>query len=236
MHLANYPNVHSRIPVQQLYRENVAMDVNVFQAAVDLGIKKLVFSSSVQALSGDRGIGWGDEADDALKRPSCLAYLPIDGDAPACPRNLYALSKEAGEQMLRYYAALDAELSATAVRYPFLMGEGHLHWFRRRGREHRDHGGIHGNPDEGFSYLFMADAASLVAAILQRQRPGYHQLFPAAPDPYVQVPIAELIEKCYPAVPLRVPADEMRSLVDISRITEALGWQPKHTGVFDEGR
>jgi len=179
VHLANYPNVHSGVPVQQLYRENVAMDVNVFQAAVDLGVRKLVFASSVQVFAGDRSLGArGDE--EALKRPSCLAYLPIDGEAPTCPRNLYALSKEAGEQMLKYYVALDGELSATAVRYPFLMSERHLQWFRRHAGEHGDRERIHGNPDEGFSYLFLADAASLVAAILEKQPPGYHSLCPAA--------------------------------------------------------
>jgi len=229
VHLANYPNVRSGLPVQQLYRENMAMDVNVFQAATEMGIKKLVFSSSVQAFSGDRGIHWhhddGDEPD-ALRRPSCLAYLPIDGDAPPCPRNLYALSKVACEQMLRYYADLDDELSATAVRYPFLMSERALHWFRHHGRNHAGH--LHGNPDEGFSYLFLSDAASLVVAILDKQPPGYHQLCPASPRPHVSVPVPELIEKCFPGVPLRKPVDEMIGLVDISRITETLGWAPEH--------
>jgi len=231
VHLANYPNVHSGVPVQQLYRENVAMDVNVFQAAVDLGIRKLVFSSSVQVFAGDRSLGWGEEADDALKRPSCLAYLPIDGDAPTCPRNLYALSKEAGEQMLRYYAALDADLSATAVRYPFLVSPRHLGWFRRHAGDRRH---LHGNPDEGFSFLFLDDAASLVAAILDRQPPGYYQLFPASPKPSTDVPVGELIERWFPGVPLRKPVEELTGLVDIARITEALGWQPEHTDLLAE--
>ncbi|HUT34379.1 MAG TPA: NAD(P)-dependent oxidoreductase [Planctomycetota bacterium] len=228
VHLANYPNVRAGVPVQQLYRDNVAMDVHVFQAAVEMGIKKLIFASSVQVFAGDRTVRSDD--DEALRRPSCLAYLPIDGDAPTCPRNLYALSKEAGEQMLRYYAALDGELSATAVRYPLLLGDRHLHWFRRRLREHPDT--IHGEPDEGFSYLCMPDAASLVVAILQRQPAGYHSLCPTAARPYLAVPIPTLIETCYPTVPLRLPAEEMTALVDISRITETLGWRPEQPDPF----
>jgi len=73
--------------------------------------------------------------------------------------------------MLRYYADLDDELSATAVRYPFLMSERALHRSRHHGRHHA--GRLHGNPDEGFSYLFLSDAASLVVAILEKQPPGY---------------------------------------------------------------
>ena len=146
VHLANHPHVGSISPVQRLYRENVSMDVNVFQAAVDLGIRRIVFASSVQVFSGDRTGGWGDTTE-ALSRPSCLAYLPIDGETPICPRNGYALSKAAGEQMLRYYVALDADLSATTVRYPFLLGERHRKWFRRRAKSHGGRGEIHGHPD-----------------------------------------------------------------------------------------
>ena len=231
VHLATPPGMHSRVPIQQLYAENVTMDVNVFQAAVDLGARRLVFASSVQALAGGRHVDWhGDDAD-TLRQPSCLAYLPIDGDAPACPRHLYALSKEAGEQMLKYYAALDETLSATAVRFPFLMSHHHLEWFRRR--RNRNSGRIHGNPDEGFSYLFVADAASLVVAILDKQEPGYHQLFPAAPEPHASTPIGELLAQCYDGVPLRVPAEQMTSLVDTSKITDTLGWPPQHTLALD---
>ncbi|HUS90608.1 MAG TPA: NAD(P)-dependent oxidoreductase [Phycisphaerae bacterium] len=233
VHLANYPNVHCGLPVQQLYRENVAMDVNVFQAATEMGIRRLLFASSVQVFSGDRSIHWGDDGDEpeALRRPSCLSYLPIDGDTPTCPRNLYALSKEAGEQMLRYYAALDAELAATAVRYPFLASDRHLRWMRR----HRDdsRGRLHGNPDEGFSFLFVEDAARLVDAILTRQKPGCHTICPTAPRPYTDVPVPELIERCFPGVPLRKPVEQMTGLVDISKITETLGWEPKRVDLFE---
>ena len=233
VHLANYPHVGAISPAQRLYRENVSMDVNVFQAAVDVGVRRIVFSSSVQVFAGDRTDRWGDTTE-ALRRPSCLAYLPIDGEAPICPRNAYALSKAAGEQMLRYYVALDAELSATCVRYPFLLGERHRMWFRRHIREHDRRGEIHGHPDEGFSYLHLADAASLVGAILTRQSPGYHSLCPTAPDNYVSLPIPEIIERCYPGVPLKVPAEQITSLVDTSRITKTLGWVPEHVNQFDD--
>lgn len=222
VHLANYPGVRRGMPPQQTYRENVATDINVFQAAVDVGVKRLVFASSVQAMSGDRH---GDPA----KKPSCLAYLPIDGDAPACPRNLYALGKVTGEMQLRYYAAMDDRLSCTAIRYPYLMTQGTLEWIRNHPRDSDDHWG---NPDEGFAYLYMADAASLVAAILDKQDVGYHQILPAAPDNTVGKPPRELLEKFYPNVPLKVPIDNLTSLVDISAITQRLGWSPKTVNVF----
>ena len=41
VHLANHPHIFVRRPFQDVYAENVAMDVNVFQAAAELGIKPL---------------------------------------------------------------------------------------------------------------------------------------------------------------------------------------------------
>ncbi|NIO15170.1 MAG: NAD(P)-dependent oxidoreductase, partial [Xanthomonadales bacterium] len=71
VHLANHPRP-GRLPPQQLYGENVRMNMNVFQAAADVGVEQILYSSSVQAFAGNR-------QHDELDRPSSLAYLPIDG-------------------------------------------------------------------------------------------------------------------------------------------------------------
>jgi nucleoside-diphosphate-sugar epimerase len=226
-HLANHSSPFSHPSPQQLYADNVAMDIHVFQAARDVGVRKLIFASSVQAFAGDR---YGDDAE---SKPSVLPYIPLDGDLPTCPRNTYALSKEAGEAQLRYFVALDPELSCTSLRFPSLLSERWLHYIRT-GRARRFRGGRDrfGSPDEGFSYLTTDDAARLVQAILEKQGPGYHQLLPATSDALQQTPAAELVPRYYPGVPLRVPLEEMKSLIDISKITEALGWEPKDTGLF----
>lgn len=228
IHLANHPNAHGRIPPPQLYSENVTLNANVFQAAVDLGAGCIVFASSIQAMSGNRSL---DHDEPATEQPSCLAYLPIDGSAPACPRNAYAASKEAGELLLKYHAAMQADLCAAAIRYPFLVSDRWLKWIRRHRRERRRRGHW-GMPDEGFSYLDMRDAASLAVALVEKRPPGYHQFLPAAPEAYLDLPVAEMLEKFYPGVPLKQPADQIRSLVDISGITELVGWEPQHTGLF----
>lgn len=227
VHLANHPHARVGLPPQRLYAENVTMDANVFQAAAEVGVRRLVFASSVQVFAGTR-----TQEEDGESEPSCLPYLPLDGELPPCPGNSYALSKEAGEAQMRYYARLDEEMSCTAIRFPLIMTERYRQWYRRHGRAFRRR--AFGNLDEGFAYLTDADAASLVLAVLQRQGPGYHQLFPAAPDTYVDMPIPEIIERYYPQVPPRVPADEMESLVDISAIRASLGWEPRETGIFGQ--
>jgi nucleoside-diphosphate-sugar epimerase len=218
VHLANHPNPHGHLPPQRLYAENVVMDMNVFQAAADLGVRKLVFASSVQVFSGDR-------TTDDLDKPSCLAYLPIDGDMPTCPRNSYALSKETGEQQLKYFAALDPDLSCVALRFPALLTPWHMQWFGKMGprapRPYATH------PDEGFGYLTVEDAGRLVLAVLQRLPPGYHQFLPAAPDNSYGLSTSEMIEKFYAGVPIRKPIENTASVIDTSAITEQVGWTSK---------
>jgi len=230
-HLANHPNAYSGPSPQQLYAENVAMDMNVFQAALDVGARNIVFASSVQVFAGDR---YGDDSDQVA---SVLPYIPLDGDLPTCPRNAYALSKEAGEAQLRYFVAIEPTLSCTSLRFPSLFSS---HWIERMRsssrRRHHHHYDRFGSPDEGFSYLTTDDAGRLVRAVLERQGPGYHQLFPATSDALQQMPAAELIQRYYPGVPCRVPVEQMESLVDISKITEAVGWEPKETRLFAEMR
>jgi len=224
-HLGNHPGIYGGASPQQVYRENVAMDINVFQAAADLGIKRLAFASSVQAFCGRRS---GEEGE---REPSCLPYLPLDGDLPTNPGNCYALSKEAGEQQLRYYVSRDPELSATAIRFPVLVTERHLEYYRSMGRRSRRHHHW-GNIDEGFTYLAVTDAATFVQAVLERQAPGYHCALPAAPDPFIDMPVREIVERFYPDVPRRVPLEEMTSLVDLSGLKESVGWEPRQVGLF----
>ena len=90
VHLANIPNPFGPTPPQQVDSDNVTMDMNVFQAAVELGA-----ASSSSPLGASL---LGSRSMDEPEVPSCLPYLPIDGDVPARPGNAYALSKAAGEQ------------------------------------------------------------------------------------------------------------------------------------------
>lgn len=229
-HLANHPNAYSGPSPQQLYAENVAMDMNVFQAAVDVGARNVIFASSVQVFAGDR---YGDDREDA---PSVLPYIPLDGDLPTCARNAYALSKEAGEAQLRYFVALDPTLSCTSLRFPSLFSSRWIERMRSHSRHHHHYHSRYGSPDEGFSYLTTDDAGRLVQAILERQGPGYHQFFPGTSDALQQMPAAELVPRYYPGVPCRVPLEQMETLVDISKITEAVGWEPRQTRLFAEMR
>jgi nucleoside-diphosphate-sugar epimerase len=150
--------------------------------------------------------------------------LPLDGKLPPNPgRNAYALSKEFGERMLRLAAENEPGLSVTSLRFPMLVGE----WLERR------MGGGQRVPfsmidlAECTAHLFLEDAARLIAEVLERRLPGYHQYFPAETMDLVGCPPAELVSDHYPGVELRRPLEELSRLVDLSELERELGWKPE---------
>jgi len=111
VHLRNHSAFRGR-DAQRVFNENMAMNMNIFQAAAEVGAKKIIFASSVQVISGKHG-GHESQADG-------LPYLPLDGDVPPDPGNPYALSKQLGELMLAYFAR-HAGIVGVAIRLPWLV-------------------------------------------------------------------------------------------------------------------
>lgn len=221
-HVGNIPSLARSAQPQEVYRINTAMNINVFQAAADMCVNNIAFTSSVQVLAGRR-----DSDDPDL--PSMLPYLPADSDTPARPGNSYALSKQASEEMLKHFALLNEQGCYTAVRLPFLMESDvtrMLRWINRYGRKW----GV-SKLDEAFSFLTYEDGADLLRLALEKPRPGYRQYFPSAREMRPGWTVADAIARFYPNVPLRQPAEQMTSLVDITKITEDLGWEPAGTSV-----
>jgi nucleoside-diphosphate-sugar epimerase len=212
VHLGNYPNVFSRPPAQ-IYSENMAMNANIFQAALEADVKKWIFSSSIQAMRGTRTI--------TQNRPSSLAYLPVDGDAPVNPSNAYGLSKGAAEQMMQYYAAVE-NITAVALRYPMLLN------LEEKPFEKKMFSQPYPFPDEAFAYLDFRDAANLVEAIIRSPMSGYKCYLPVAKENLMRRPGHDLIPEYYANVPLRKPLDQIDQLVDISAIERDTGWTPKY--------
>ena len=93
VHLANHVGVRG-VDGHRFFSENVTMNMNVFQAAAAAGVKLVLFASSVQVSAG--------APEDGPTAP----YLPLDGELPPRPGNLYALSKYFGELSLRYFTEI----------------------------------------------------------------------------------------------------------------------------------
>lgn len=226
-HLGNHPNLVSGPSPQRILAENTAMNANVFRGALDLGIHRIVFASSIQAIIK---IPNGMRAEPPYEIP----YLPLDGSVTTNPGpNFYALSKEFGERMLEELSAVEPALAATAIRFPVLV---HENWFERFTAGGKPAAPSVFNFGEALGYLMFADAAGLVRAVLEKQRPGYHQYFPAQTLEVRGMSVPELIREFYPSVPLRRPIEQIEALVDLSALEAALGWAPRHRAVVELAR
>jgi nucleoside-diphosphate-sugar epimerase len=216
VHLGNHPNRFAGPSPQRLLAENVAMNANAFTAALDRGVKQIVFASSIQVMITSDGVH---------SEPSALPYLPLDGDAPAAPGwNPYAQSKQLGEELLRVAAKVRPELAVTVLRYPMLVAE----WFKFRvlgsnGKARREVLHLH----EATAHLSFEDGAELVAAVLARPEPGYRQYFPAQTLDVTNLPPPELIARFYPSAPLKKPLEQIETLIDIGALERDFGWKPK---------
>lgn len=83
---------------------NMAGSHNVFAAAADHGVRRVVFASSA-SVYGDPG------------------KVPMHEDDPLCPLTPYCISKRAGEDLLRFYQRRSG-LSWIALRFFNVYGEG----------------------------------------------------------------------------------------------------------------
>jgi nucleoside-diphosphate-sugar epimerase len=216
VHLGNLPNRFAGPSPQRLLAENLRMNANAFTAALDRGVRRIVFSSSIQVMLRSALVPI---------EPHTLPYLPLDGDAPADPGdNFYALSKQFGEEMLALATTLHPELAATSLRYPMLVGAPFLRRFDPFGGKVPSrmlHLG------EASAHLFYDDAAELVVHAVERQAPGYHQYLPAQTFRVTNLEVSELVERYYPNVRRTRPLESMDTLIDLSALERDLGWKPK---------
>lgn len=216
VHLGNHPNAFAGPSPQRILAENTQMNANVFQAAVQHGVGRVVFASSVQAFLYTN----------FERRPSSfrLPYLPLDGNAPCAPGpNTYGQSKEFAERMLQHLCAAHPALSATALRFPMLVNDLAIARFERQ----RSMDPTWFNFSECVSsHLTLEDAGELIALVLERMGPGYRQYFPAVAVEFTGHSAADVIRRFYPDTPLRQPLEAITELIDVSEITNATGWRP----------
>jgi nucleoside-diphosphate-sugar epimerase len=212
VHLGNHSTFRGR-DAQRVFNENMAMNMNIFQAAAEAGVKKIIFASSVQVISGNHEEHKPRAADG-------LPYLPLDGDVPPDPGNPYALSKQLGEIMLAYFTR-QAGIVCVAIRLPWLVDDDHLGRIKSNPRRNP------GARGEGFTFLHFQDAATLVDAVLRAPLIGFRIYFPASRDNRLCRSPAEVIREHFADTPLRRPLEQIDSLVDISGIERETGWLPK---------
>jgi nucleoside-diphosphate-sugar epimerase len=110
IHLAAYRD-HGIVPPAQVFGTNVNSTFNVLQAAVQLGIKRVVLASTIQVARTVH-----------MKNDTRYRYLPVDEAHEIDPQTDYALSKQVGEvcgdMYAKHFGVSVVSLRFTAITHP----------------------------------------------------------------------------------------------------------------------
>lgn len=215
VHLAAHPLVASQRDPLGSFNANQQMTANVFQAAADRGIQRMIFASTSQVISGQRQTGDQDQ-------PSCLTRLPIDGQAPAQPGSLYALAKANAEQMLKMLCCKH-QMIGVCLRLPVLLDAATATHLIEQPPE-QPWPGL--SLDEGFAWLGYQDAANCLLQTLRIKKPGYYCYHPANAANYLGKSPAQLIQTYYPNVPINGDPATLTSLIDQTPLVNDLKFKP----------
>jgi nucleoside-diphosphate-sugar epimerase len=107
VHLAAIPHPMGG-QATEIFDINVGGTFNIYQAAADLGIKRVISASSINFL----GNGFG-------KRRIKIMYFPIDEEHPGLATDVYAFSKQAVEHIAAYFWERD-QITSACMRFPFV--------------------------------------------------------------------------------------------------------------------
>ncbi len=213
IHLGAIP-APTGLPPERVFGNNIVSQFNVFEAAATLGIRRVVSASSVSAL----GFPWQYRWSEPL-------YLPIDEEHPLLPQDCYGLSKAAGEEIAAAYCRRGAG-SAASLRFSTILSDEDTY--------RRVLASTSADPQRAaallWSYVDRRDAAEACVLAVTASFEGHQPLYITAADTTAERPTDELIAQWYPTVPRR-PGERRAhwSLLDCTRATDTIGYQPRYT-------
>jgi nucleoside-diphosphate-sugar epimerase len=214
-HLAGQPGVRSFGEAFPLYlRRNVLATQHVFQSAAEAGVRVVFASSSSVYGEAER--------------------YPTPEDARPQPISPYGITKLACEQLAHAYAA-GFGLEAVVLRYFTVYGPRQRpDMFFRRVCDALLAGGtfeIYGSGEQSRSFTEVGDAVAATAAAMERAPAG--ALYNVGGGEEASMLDAIRLLEEISGRPLEVrrvdPArgDVARTRADVTRIREALGWEPR---------
>jgi nucleoside-diphosphate-sugar epimerase len=211
VHFAAIPAILFR-PDNETYRINVMSTYNVIDAAVRLGIRKIIFASSETTY----GVCFADGEVKPL-------YLPVDEEHPVVPPDSYALSKVVNEVTGRSYQKRSGfdiyalrinnviEPHEYAQSFPAFMANPAL---RRR---------------NVFAYIDARDLGHMVDCCLRTDGLGYQVFNVSNDDMSVNITTDEVIARFYDGVPVKKAMGRNETFYSSEKAKRMVGFRPRHS-------
>lgn len=192
------------------FTANTAMNSNVFLAARQVGLSRVVWASSETTL----GLPFGGEG--------TLRYAPVDEQHFPYPTSTYALSKVVGEALAEHVSGWSG--------MPFVgLRLSNVH----RAEDYAKVPGYWADPHlrkwNLWGYIDARDAATACRLGLEATVTGSSNYVIAAADTIMDRPSADLMREVFPDVTVTRDVDEFGTLLAIDRAREALGFEPTHS-------
>lgn len=199
-------------PDNETFRVNTLSTYNIMEAAVKLGIPKVIFASSETTY----GVCFAD----GERKPE---YIPVDEDHPTVPEDSYAMSKVCNEACGRSFqerSGIDIyglrinnviEPQEYAEAFPAYMENPDL---RRR---------------NFFAYIDVRDLGQMVDRCLATDGLGYEVFNVANDDLSVRLSNPEIIDRYYAGVPIKREMGEWETFYVCDKAKRLLGFAPQHS-------
>jgi nucleoside-diphosphate-sugar epimerase len=210
VHFAAVPRILLK-PDNETFRVNSIGTYNVIEAAVKLGIKKIIIASSETTY----GICFSDGKTDPKT-------LPLMEDYDVDPMDSYGLSKVVNEQTARSFQRRSGfdiyALRIGNVIEPHEYSKLFPHYFKNPEVRRRN----------AFCYIDARDLGQIVDLCLKKDKLGF-QIFNAGNDHNgAIIPSKELADRFFPGVPLTCELEEHEALFSNRKIREILGFKEQH--------
>jgi nucleoside-diphosphate-sugar epimerase len=209
VHLAATPAPNIR-PDTETFRNNMMSTYNVFAAAAQLGMERVVWASSETLI----GLPFERE------QPR---YVPIDEDHPLLPESHYALSKLAGEAIAAQFSRWTG-IPFIGLRISNIMTEPD---YTERFPGFWDDATL--RAWNLWGYVDARDVALATRLGLTTDVKGAESFLVAAADTCMTRPSLELMAEVYPGVPIRGEVSGHETLLAIDKARAMLGYEPQHS-------
>ena len=197
-------------PDGETFRVNAMGTYNVVEAAVKLGVRKVVVASSETTYGVCFSDGWTPPRS-----------LPLEEDYDVDPMDSYGLSKVVNEVTARSFQRRSgADVYALRIgnviephEYALFPGFFERPEVRRRNT---------------FSYIDARDLGQIVHLCLEKDGLGYEVFNCGNDDCSANLPTRELVERFYPGVAVTRELGEFEALYSNRKIREVLGFREEH--------
>jgi nucleoside-diphosphate-sugar epimerase len=208
VHLAAIP-APNVVTDGETFRINTMSTYNVFSAATQHGVERVVWASSETLI----GLPFVRE------QPR---YAPIDEDHPRLPEFHYALSKLVGEEIATQFSRWTG-IPFTALRISNIMTESDYERFPSWWEDPTIRAW------NLWGYVDARDVALAVRCSLAAPTQGAEAFLIAASDTCMSRSSSDLLAEVYPTVPTTRAVNGHETLLGIDKARTMLGYQPQHS-------